>query len=391
MIIPAANRLGVVKEYYFVRKLEEIAKLNKEGKNVISFGIGSPDQAPSEATVDALVATSRMGNAHGYQPYRGIPELRESIASFYKNTYGVDLDPNTEVLPLMGSKEGILHVSMAFLNPGDEVLVPDPGYPTYTSLTTLIGGVVRKYALREKSNWHPDVEELKKLDLSKVKLMWLNYPHMPTGAEADKEQIEKIIAFAKEYKILLCFDNPYSLVLNQKKPFSILSIPGAKEVAVEFNSLSKSHNMAGWRIGMMVGSPIYLNPTLVVKSNIDSGMFLGLQKAAIEAFKNSDAWHAERNKIYADRREKIFGILDKLGFEYSRKQVGLFVWCKPKDAAAIGDIPAFVDRLLNETYVFFTPGAIFGENGEGYLRASLCVPIEKIIEAEARIDAWLKK
>ncbi len=391
MIIPAASRLNVVKEYYFVRKLEEIAKLNKEGKNVISFGIGSPDLAPSPATVDALVATSRMATAHGYQPYRGIPELRESIASFYKNIYGVDLDSNTEVLPLMGSKEGILHVSMAFLNPGDEVLVPDPGYPTYTSLTTLIGGVVRKYTLSEKNNWHPDLEELKKQDLSKVKMMWLNYPHMPTGAEADRAQIEKIVAFAKEHKILLCFDNPYSLVLNQQKPFSILSIPGAKEVAVEFNSLSKSHNMAGWRIGMMVGSPIYLNPTLTVKSNIDSGMYLGLQKAAIEAFKNSEAWHAERNGVYAERREKIFGILDKLGFEYSRKQVGLFVWCKPKDAAAIGDIPAYVDRLLNEAYVFFTPGAIFGERGEAYLRASLCVPIEKIVEAEARIDAWLKK
>jgi LL-diaminopimelate aminotransferase len=391
MIIPVASRLDVVKEYYFVRKLEEIAKLNKEGKNVISFGIGSPDLAPSAATVDALVATSRLSTVHGYQPYRGIPELRESIASFYKNTYAVDLDPNTEVLPLMGSKEGILHVSMAFLNPGDEVLVPDPGYPTYTSLTTLIGASVRKYNLSEKNNWHPDVEALKKLDLSKVKMMWLNYPHMPTGAEADREQIEKIVAFAREKKILLCFDNPYSLVLNQKKPFSILSIPGAKDVAVEFNSLSKSHNMAGWRIGMMVGSPIYLNPTLTVKSNIDSGMYLGLQKAAIEAFKNTDLWHAERNSIYAERREKIFGILDKLGFEFSRSQVGLFVWCKPKDPAAIKDIPAFVDRMLNEAYVFFTPGAIFGEQGEGYMRASLCVPIEKIDEAEARIDAWLKK
>ncbi|MBC7451222.1 MAG: aminotransferase class I/II-fold pyridoxal phosphate-dependent enzyme [Cytophagales bacterium] len=390
MIIPAANRLNTVKEYYFVKKLEEIAKLNKEGKNVISFGIGSPDQAPSPASVEALVTTARQSNTHGYQPYRGIPELRESIALFYKNTYGVTLDPNTEVLPLMGSKEGILHVSMAFLNPGDEVLVPDPGYPTYTSLTTLIGAVVRKYSLKEKNNWHPDVEELKKLDLSKVKMMWLNYPHMPTGAEADKQQLVKIIAFAKEYNILLCFDNPYSLVLNQKEPFSILSIPGAKEVAVEFNSLSKSHNMAGWRIGMMLGSPEYLNPTLTVKSNIDSGMFLGLQKAAIEAFSNTAEWHAERNQIYSDRREKIFGILDKLGFEFSRKQVGLFVWCKPKEAAAIGDIPAFVDRLLNEAFVFFTPGAIFGENGEGYLRASLCVSIEKIEEAEKRIDVWLK-
>ena len=390
MIIPAANRLNTVKEYYFVKKLEEIARLNKEGKNVISFGIGSPDLAPSAESVEALVTTARQSNTHGYQPYRGIPELRESIASFYKNTYGVELDPNTEVLPLMGSKEGILHVSLAFLNPGDEVLVPDPGYPTYTSLTTLTGAVVKKYSLKEKNNWHPDVEELKKLDLSKVKMMWLNYPHMPTGAEAEREQLEKIVAFAKEQKILLCFDNPYSLVLNQKKPFSILSIPGAKDVAVEFNSLSKSHNMAGWRIGMMLGAAMYLGPALTVKSNIDSGMFLGLQKAAVEAFKNTEQWHTDRNKIYEDRREKIFAILNKLGFEFSRKQVGLFVWAKPKDPVAMGDIPAYVDRLLNEAFVFFTPGAIFGENGEGYLRASLCVPVEKIEEADKRIDAWLK-
>jgi len=391
MIIPAASRLYSVKEYYFVKKLEEIARLNKEGKNVISFGIGSPDLAPSPESVEALVSTARMTNAHGYQPYRGIPELREGIASFYKSTYGVELDPNTEVLPLMGSKEGILHVSLAFLNPGDEVLVPDPGYPTYTSLTTLVGASVRKYSLKEKNNWHPDVEELKKQDLSKVKMMWLNYPHMPTGAEADRDQLEKVVAFANEQRILLCFDNPYSLVLNQKRPFSILSIPGAKDVAVEFNSLSKSHNMAGWRIGMMLGSAMYLNPTLTVKSNIDSGMFLGLQKAAIEAFKNTEHWHTERNKIYSDRREKIFSILDKLGFEFSRDQVGLFVWAKPKHAAVINDIPAFTDRLLQEAYVFFTPGAIFGENGEGYLRASLCVPIEKIEEANKRIDSWLQR
>jgi aspartate/methionine/tyrosine aminotransferase len=391
MIIPVADRLNTVSEYYFVKKLEEIARLNKEGKNVISFGIGSPDLVPSPASVDALVETARAKNTHGYQPYRGIPELREAMASFYATTYGVNLNPNTEVLPLMGSKEGILHISLAFLNSGDEVLVPDPGYPTYTSLTTLIGAKVRKYSLYEKDQWHPTVEQLESLDLSKVKMMWLNYPHMPTGAEANKEMLEKVVVFAKKKNILICFDNPYSLVLNKKKPFSILSIPDAKEVAVEFNSLSKSHNMAGWRVGMMVGDANYLGPALTVKSNIDSGMFLGLQKAAIEAFNNTEDWHLERNKVYHDRREKIFSILDKLGFEFSRDQVGLFVWCKPKQNSGISDIPAFVDRLLYEASVFFTPGQIFGEGGKGYLRASLCVPIEKIVEAEERIDAWLKK
>jgi aspartate/methionine/tyrosine aminotransferase len=390
MIIPVAQRLQTVKEYYFVKKLEEIAQLNKEGKNVISFGIGSPDLAPSEASVEALIHTAKQSNTHGYQPYRGIPELREAIANFYKNTYSVDLAPHSEVLPLMGSKEGILHISLAFLNPGDVVLVPDPGYPTYTSLTTLIGAQVQKYFLSEANDWHPQVEALEKMDLSKVKMMWLNYPHMPTGAEANPEKLKPLIAFAKKHNILLCFDNPYSLVLNQQKPFSILSIEGASEVAVEFNSLSKSHNMAGWRIGMMLGAKAYLDAALTVKSNIDSGMFLGLQRAAIEAFRNTEAWHSERNKTYAVRRTKIFKILDMLGFEYSTKQVGLFVWAKPKDPS-LTDIPAYVDKLLYETFVFFTPGEIFGEQGKGYMRASLCVPENKIDEAIMRIEKWLNK
>lgn len=389
MIIPAADRLSTVKEYYFVKKLEEIARLNKEGKNVISFGIGSPDLAPSTETVEALITTSSAAPSHGYQPYRGIPELREAMATFYASTYGVSLDSNKEILPLMGSKEGILHISMAFLNPGDEVLVPDPGYPTYTSLSTLIGAVVRKYTLEESEDWHPTLQALESMDLSKVKMMWLNYPHMPTGAEANPDRLLPLIEFAKRHRILLCFDNPYSLVLNKQKPFSILSLPGAAEVAIELNSLSKSHNMAGWRVGMMVGAESYLTAALAVKSNIDSGMFLGIQKAAIKAFQNTTEWHEERNKVYHDRREKIFELLDTLGFEFDRNQVGLFVWCKPKKTSSISDIPAFVDELLYQASVFFTPGEIFGAGGKGYLRASLCVPMEKIIQAGERIERYV--
>jgi LL-diaminopimelate aminotransferase len=385
MIIPKASRLSLVGEYYFVRKLEEIAKLNKEGKNVISFGIGSPDMAPSDEAIAAIEETAKKLGSHGYQPYRAIPELREKIAEFYKKTYKVDLDPMKEVLPLMGSKEGILHILMAFVNPGDEVLVPNPGYPTYTSLSKLVGANVRYYNLKEEHNWQPDIDELEKDDLGKVKIMWLNYPHMPTGTEADRGILNKLIAFAKKKKILLCFDNPYSLVLNKNEPTSILSIEGAKEVAVELNSLSKSHNMAGWRVGMMLGKEEYLNAALVIKSNIDSGMFLGIQKAAIKALEADEAWHVKRNSIYNERREWVFKILDHLGFEYKTDQVGLFVWAKPKSDSSIGDISAFVDRILYEAFVFFTPGEIFGSNGKGYMRASLCVPVEKMKEAYERI------
>lgn len=390
MIIPVANRLNGVKEYYFVKKLEEIARLNKEGKKIISFGIGSPDLPPSEASIQALFDTAKMPSAHGYQPYRGVPELRDAIAQFYDHTYGVRLDSNTQVLPLMGSKEGILHLSMAFLNPGDEVLVPNPGYPTYSSNANIVGAKIRYYNLSEQHNWHADVEALEKEDLSNVKIMWVNYPHMPTGAEADPAKLQDLVHFAKRHHILLAFDNPYSLVLNKKKPFSILSLEGAMDVAVELNSLSKSHNMAGWRIGMMLGKKEYLDAVLTVKSNIDSGMFLGLQKAAIKAFDNSEAWHALRNTEYAERRKIIEEILTLLGFEFDPKQVGLFLWAKPKDARVTSDIPAFVDKLLYEASVFFTPGEIFGSNGQGYMRASLCVSKQQCQEALDRIKKWKK-
>ncbi|MBX9853053.1 MAG: aminotransferase class I/II-fold pyridoxal phosphate-dependent enzyme [Cytophagaceae bacterium] len=387
MIIPKANRLDQVKEYYFVRKLEEIAKLNKEGKNVINFGIGSPDLAPSEEAIKALSETAQRPNVHGYQPYRSIPELREKIAEFYKRVYSVALDPNKEILPLMGSKEGILHLSMAFLNPGEEALVPNPGYPTYSSLTNLIGAKIRHYDLKEENGWYPDLNALRKEDLSKVKIMWLNYPHMPTGTEVKKEVLESLIAFAKEKKILLCYDNPYSLVLNKKPPISILSVEGAKDVAVELNSFSKSHNMAGWRMGMMLGKEEYLNAALAVKSNIDSGMFLGLQMAAIKSLENSEEWHKKRNEVYHQRREVVYKILDYLNFEYSKDQVGMFVWAKPKDTKAIPDVTAFVDKLLYDKFIFITPGEIFGSNGKGYLRVSLCVPKERMEEAYARLKS----
>lgn len=388
MIIPVANRLNGVKEYYFVRKLEEIARLNKEGKKIISFGIGSPDLPPSEASVDALVETARASTSHGYQPYRGVPELRASIAKFYLGTYGVTVDSNTEVLPLMGSKEGILHLSMAFLNPGDEVLVPNPGYPTYSSNSNIIGAHIRYYNLSEAHNWHADIQSLEQEDLSKVKIMWVNYPHMPTGAEADPVQLQELVSFAKRKEILLAFDNPYSLVLNKKKPFSILSLEGAKDVAIELNSLSKSHNMAGWRIGMMLGKKEYLDAVLTVKSNMDSGMFLGLQKAAIKALANTDEWHVLRNNEYAERRVLIEEILRLLDFEFDEKQVGLFLWAKPRNPQTIPDIPAFVDRLLYEASIFFTPGEIFGSNGKGYMRASLCASKSNIEEALERIKKW---
>lgn len=387
MIIKKAERLNTVKEYYFVRKLEEIAQLNKEGKNVINFGIGSPDLAPSPSTIETLIQTSSQTNVHGYQPYRGIPELREKIAEWYQLTYGVNLDPHKEILPLMGSKEGILHVSLAFLNPGDEVLAPNPGYPTYTSLSTLLGARVRYYDLKESTGWYPDFDALEKEDLSKVKIMWLNYPHMPTGTEVKVPVLERAVKFANDHQILLCYDNPYSLVLNKNKPVSLLAIDGAKEVSIELNSLSKSHNMAGWRIGMMLGKEEYLNAALSIKSNIDSGMFNGLQRSAISALGNSEDWHHERNGIYEERRKWVYKILDLLGFEYSKDQVGMFVWAKPKDSSIITDIPEFIDKILHEKYVFFTPGKIFGSNGEGYLRLSLCVPLEKIKEAFERLSS----
>lgn len=382
MIILPADRLQGVKAYYFVQKLEQIREMKAEGKDVINFGIGSPDLMPEEKVVDALVDTARAEGNHGYQPYKCIPELREGISNWYDATYGVQLNPATEVLPLMGSKEGILHVTLAFVNPGDEVLVPNPGYPTYTSLTKLLGGSVRYYDLKDENGWYPDFEALEKEDLSKVKIMWLNYPHMPTGTKAKKEVFQQYVDFAKRKGILLCHDNPYSLVLNSESPQSIFNVDGAKEVAIEFNSLSKSHNMAGWRIGMLSGSKEYVDLALRVKSNIDSGMFLGLQNAAVAALDLDDNWHLERNEVYASRRKVVWAILDKLDCTYDKSQEGMFVWAKVPGGT---DVESLIDSTLKEKNVFFTPGFIFGSNGEGYIRFSLCVKEEDARRALERL------
>lgn len=386
MVIQVADRLKQVEEYYFAKKLEEIRKLDAEGKNIINFGIGNPDMAPSEETIQALTTSASKPTNHGYQSYKGSVEIRNAIAQFYQKTYNVTLDPATEILPLMGSKEGILHLSMAFLNTGDQVLVPNPGYPTYTSNANLVGAEIKYYDLTFANNWQPDLEALQNADLSKVKLMWLNYPHMPTGAPADVKKLEQLVKLAHAKKILLCFDNPYSLVLNQTAPVSLLSIDGAKEVSVELNSLSKSFNMAGWRVGMMLGKADYLNAALRVKSNIDSGMLLPVQHAAVAALNNSEQWHADRNAIYGKRRNWVFKIFDLLGFEYDPNQVGLFVWAKAP--STIEDVPALSDKILYEANVFITPGFIFGSNGSNFLRASLCVTDQKMEEAYNRIKNW---
>lgn len=383
MAIKGADRLSLVEDYYFVKKLEEIKALNDQGKKVINLGIGSPDMAPSKETIDALVQSATAPSSHGYQAYRGIPEFRKKVAEFYKNTYNVTLEPNTEILPLLGSKEGILHLSMAFLNPGDGALIPDPGYPTYTSLTKLTGGRVVTYDLNEANGWYPDLEQIEKNGLEGIKIMWLNYPHMPTGTRADKAKLQEIVNFAKKYNILLCHDNPYSQVLNEEQPLSLLSLDGAAEVAVELNSFSKSFNMAGWRVGMMVGKAEFLAAALRIKSNIDSGMFLGTQQAAIAALGNSEEWHTLRNEEYANRRLYVYQILDYLKATYSLEQTGMFIWAKAhKD---LKDTDKLIDNLLYKANVFITPGKIFGKNGNDYIRISLCATQANFAEALERI------
>ncbi len=385
MIIELADRLKGVKPYYFVQKLEQVRQMLSEGKDVINFGIGSPDLAPSQAAKNAAILQTQSDTNHGYQAYAGTPELRKAMADFYKSTYNIELNSSNEVLPLMGSKEGILHLLLAFANPGDKVLVPNPGYPTYSSLSKLLGIEIVYYDLKEEKNWYPDFEEIANQDLSKVKMLWMNYPHMPTGTPASKEIFEQAVAFAKKYKVLICHDNPYSLVLNQEKPISILSIEGAKEVAVELNSLSKSHNMAGWRVGMVVGEQEYIANILRVKSNIDSGMYRGLQNAAIAALGESEEWHAQRNEVYNERKLLIYNVLDKLNCEYTTNQEGLFVWAKPRDLEVQKDIPGFIDKILEEKHIFITPGNIFGSNGEGFIRMSLCVDKDSILRALERV------
>jgi len=376
-----ADRLNTVQEYYFSKKLREVRVLMAEGKPIINMGIGSPDLAPSPQVLDTLRNSIVETGAHQYQSYQGLPQLREAIADFYQQKFAVSVDANTEILPLMGSKEGIMHISMAFLNEGDEVLLPNPGYPTYASVTNLVGGTPVTYDLKAENGWFPDLEELTKKDLSKVKLMWISYPHMPTGATATKEQLESLVDFAKSNEILLVNDNPYSFVLSNN-PTSILSIEGAKDCTLELNSLSKTFNMAGWRVGMLLGSQEHITAVLKVKSNMDSGMFYGIQKGAIAALQSGPEWFEALDEVYSKRRELMFQLADKLGCTYDKKAVGMFVWCKLPEASEPSE--EFIDKVLHDKAVFIAPGTIFGSNGEGYIRFSLCVKEEKIKEAIAR-------
>lgn len=387
--ITPAKRLSEVSEYYFSRKLKEVAKLNAEGKDIISLAIGSPDMPPSEAAINKLCEVGRQDGSHGYQPTIGTPELRQAMAGFYKRWYNVDLDPQTEIQPLIGSKEGILHVTLAFVNPGDEVLVPNPGYPTYTSLSKILGAKVVNYNLREENGWQPDFEELEKTDLSKVKLMWTNYPNMPTGANAQVETYRKLVDFAKKHSIVVVNDNPYSFILNEK-PMSLLQIPGAKDCCIEFNSMSKSHNMPGWRVGMCASNSRFIGWIIKIKSNIDSGTFRGIQLAAAEAYNNSDEWHRQANiTTYRRRRDTAEQIMKELGCTFDKKQVGMFLWGKIPDKYANAE--ELTERVLNEARVFITPGFIFGSNGERYIRISLCAKDDKIKDALGRIKAMNRK
>ena len=378
-----ATRLESVQEYYFSRKLKEIAHMNAEGKNVISLGVGSPDMPPSEATIKTLCEHAHHADAHGYQPYVGIPELRQAFADFYKKWYHVTLNPTNEIQPLIGSKEGILHITLAFVNPGEQVLVPNPGYPTYTSLSTLLGAEVIPYDLTEENGWLPDFNALEQLDLSKVKLMWTNYPHMPTGTNATLELYQKLVEFGKKHHIIIVNDNPYSFILN-KKPLSILQIEDAKDCCIELNSMSKSHNMPGWRIGMVASNATFIEWILKVKSNIDSGMFRPMQLAAATALHNDESWHEEMNfNLYEKRRHLAEQILETLQCTYNKSQVGLFVWGRiPDHYKQVEDL---TEAVLHKAHVFITPGFIFGSNGARYIRISLCCNEQKLAEALDRI------
>jgi len=382
MIVKPADRTGKVQEYYFSQKLAQIDRMRREGADIINLGIGSPDQPPSENTIAALVSEARKPNSHGYQSYTGIAALRMAFSEWYKKYFHVELNPDNEILLLMGSKEGIMHISMAFVNPGDEVLVPDPGYPTYASVTNLVGGIVKKYDLLEKNGWFPDLDAIEQSDLSRVKMMWINYPHMPSGTPGSFALFEKLIAFSQKHRILLCNDNPYSFILN-KKYLSLLQVDGSMETALELNSLSKSHNMAGWRIGMVAGHNEYIKEVLKVKSNMDSGMFLGMQMAAVEALNNPESWYDTVNAIYIERRKIVEKIMDVLGCRFDKSQVGLFVWGRIPDK--IPGCENYVEEILNMAHVFITPGFIFGNNGERYIRISLCANEKRLAEAKERL------
>ena len=364
--IQPADRLANVSEYYFSRKLKEVAQMNAEGKNVISLGIGSPDMPPSEETVNVLCEQAKRPDVHGYQPTVGIPELRKAMADWYKRWYNVELNPATEIQPLIGSKEGILHVTLALVNPGDQVLVPNPGYPTYTSLNKILGSEIVNYNLREDNHWQPDFEELEQMDLSRVKIMWTNYPNMPTGANATMELYEKLVDFARRHNIV------------------ILNVPGAKECCIEFNSMSKSHNMPGWRVGMLATNAQFVQWILKIKSNIDSGTFRPMQLAAAQAYNNSVEWHEEANiNVYSRRRRLAEEIMKVLGCTFDSNQVGMFLWGRIPDS--YNDVEELTEKVLHEARVFITPGFIFGSNGKRYIRISLCAKEEKLAEALERI------
>lgn len=394
-MISPAERLNSVQEYYFSRKGKEVAKMNAEGMDIISLAIGSPDMPPSQETIDVLCNEARKDNAHGYQPTVGIPELRGAMARFYKRWYDVDLDPATEIQPLIGSKEGILHVTLAFVNLGDKVLVPNPGYPTYTSLSNLLGAQIVNYDLKPESGWQPDFEQLERLvseDKAKdggkggFKLLWTNYPNMPTGARAQRETYERLVAFARRHDLIVVNDNPYSFILNEGEKLSILQIPGAKDCCIEFNSMSKSHNMPGWRVGMLATNAQFVQWILKVKSNIDSGTFRALQLAAAQAYDNTEAWHSHANiETYANRRRMAEEIMTMLGCEFDKEQVGMFLWGRIPDSYE--DIEQLTEKVLHEARVFVTPGFIFGSNGSRYVRISLCAKDDKFEEAVRRIKA----
>ena len=380
-MIQPAKRLDSVQEYYFSKKLREVRELLAAGKPIINMGIGSPDLQPPNTVLKAIQNSLQDATAHKYQSYQGLPALRSVISDFYSDKFEVQTNSETEVLPLMGSKEGIMHISMAFLNEGDQVLIPNPGYPTYTSVTKLVGAVPLFYDLHAANNWQPDFEALEKNDLTKVKIMWVNYPHMPTGTNAIKSTFEKLIAFGKKHQILIVNDNPYSFILNET-PKSLLQVEGAKEIALELNSLSKTFNMSGWRVGMVLGNQNYINQILKVKSNMDSGMFYGIQKGAIAALQLADDWFLAQNKIYKERRDLVWQLAEKLNCTYDKKATGLFVWAKVPEGKKS---EAVTDTILYENDIFITPGTVFGSQGEGYIRFSLCVTSAIIKEAIARI------
>ncbi len=383
--IRPANRISNVSEYYFSKKLKEVAKMNAEGNDVISLAIGSPDMPPSESAIEVLCDNARRPDTHGYQPTIGIPELRQAMSDFYKRWYGVELDPASEIQPLIGSKEGILHVTLSLCNVGDKVLVPNPGYPTYSALNKILGTEIINYDLNEENGWQPDFEQLESLDMEGVKVMWTNYPHMPTGGRATKELYERLVDFARRKNIVIVNDNPYSFILNESKPLSILQVEGSKDCCIEFNSMSKSHNMPGWRIGMIATNSTFISWIQKIKTNIDSGTFRPLQLAAVEAYKNSDEWHYHANvSVYKRRRHIAEEIMTLLGCRYDPNQTGMFLWGKIPEHYA--DVEELTEKVLHEANVFITPGFIFGSNGKRYIRISLCANEDRMSEALRRIS-----